>query len=173
MPIKSVAVDSEPTAIERMLESIHQVDLKPLVLLPRLRNDGDRRPIEMVSGSETASEILRSQEGIGESIPPPTIISTDSLAAKAVAEKPWISDKMRHVKTSLCVVRSYIASGDVKLYFLEGKYNCADITTKLEACGNKSDAKKEQIEGKTRWAEFFRGAGEADARLTFGRRARL
>ena len=26
---------------------------------------------------------------------------------------------------------------------------------------------------KTRWAEFFRGAGEAEARLTFGRSARL
>jgi hypothetical protein len=96
MSIKSVAV--EPIAIERMLQSIHQVDHKPLVLIPRLRNDGDRRPIEMVSGSETASEILRSQEGIGESIPPPTIISTDSFAAKAEAEKPWISDKMRHVE---------------------------------------------------------------------------
>ena len=151
MSIKSVAV--EPIAIERMLQSIHQVDLKTLVLIPRLRNDGDRRPIEMVSGSETASEILRSREGIGESIPPPTIISTDSFAAKAEAEKPWISDKMRHVKTSLYVVRSYIASGDVKLYFLEGKYNCADITTK--AFGNKSDAKKEQIE------EFIRYKPEA------------
>ena len=109
----------------------------------------------MIPGTETASEILRSQEGIGESIPPPTImiISTDSLAAKAIAEKPWISDKMRHVKTSLYFVRSYIASGDMKLYFLEGKYNCADIMTK--AFGNKSDAKKEQIE------EFIRHKQEA------------
>ena len=60
---------------------------------------------------------------------------------------------MRHVKTSLYFVRSYIASGDVKLYFLEGKYNCADIMTK--AFGNKSDAKKEQIE------EFIRHKQEA------------
>jgi hypothetical protein len=151
MSINSVAV--ELIYIKRMLESIHQVDLGPLVLSPRLRNDGDRHPIEMIPGTETASEILRSQEGIGESIPPPTIISTDSLAAKAIAEKPWISDKMRHVKTSLYFVRSYIASGDVKLYFLEGKYNCADIMTK--AFGNKSDAKKEQIE------EFIRHKQEA------------
>ncbi len=50
-------------------------------------------------------------------------------------------------------MRSYIASGDVKLYFLEGKYNCADITTK--AFGNKSNAKKEQIE------EFIRYKPEA------------
>jgi hypothetical protein len=96
----------------------------------------------MIPGSETASEILRSQEGIGESIPPPTI--TDSLAAKAIAEKPWISDKMKHVKTSLYLVRSYIASGDVELSFHEGTYNCADIMTK--AFGNNSDAKKDQIE---------------------------
>ncbi len=52
---------------------------------------------------------------------------------------------MGHVKTSssfkLYFVRSYIASGGVKLYFLEGKYNCADIMTK--AFGNKSDTKKE------------------------------
>jgi hypothetical protein len=151
MSINSVAV--ELIYIKRMLESIHQVDLGPLVLSPRLRNDGDRHPIEMIPGTETASEILRSQEGIGEGIPPPTIISTDSLAAKAIAEKPWISDKMRHVKTSLYFVRSYIASGDMKLYFLEGKYNCADIMTK--AFGNKSDAKKEQIE------EFIRHKQEA------------
>ena len=39
---------------------------------------------------------------------------------------------------SLYFVRSYIASGDVKLYFLEGKYNCAGIMTK--AFGNKSSA---------------------------------
>jgi hypothetical protein len=62
---------------------------------------------------------------------------------------------MGHVKTSesSCFVRSYIASGYVRLCFLEGKCNCADIMTK--AFGNKSDAKKEQIE------EFIRHKQEA------------
>jgi hypothetical protein len=42
---------------------------------------------------------------------------------------------------------------------------------------NRGDLSAWQIESlireKTRWAEFFRGAGEAEARLTFGRSARL
>ena len=37
------------------------------------------------------------------------------------------------VKTCLYFIRCYIAIGDGKLYFLEGKYNCAEIMT--EALG--------------------------------------
>jgi hypothetical protein len=52
--------------------------------------------------------------------------------------------------TSPPATPEYVTS---RLYFLEGKYNCADIKTK--AFGNKSDAKKEQIE------EFIRHKQEA------------
>ena len=39
--------------------------------------------------------------------------------------------------------------------------------------GKRSEASLRLLKKKTRWAEFFRGAGEAEARLTFGRSARL
>jgi hypothetical protein len=45
---------------------------------------------------------------------------TDSMAGKAVAEKRWVSDRMRHIRYSLYFIKSYIASGDIKLAFICG-----------------------------------------------------
>ena len=71
------------------------------------------------------------------------------MAAKAIRETNSGDD----ARQDLSVVHSklYVASGNVELSFLEGKYNCSDIKTK--AFGNESDAKKEQIE------EFIRHGG--------------
>lgn len=71
------------------------------------------------------------------------------MAAKAIRE----TNRGDDARQDLSVVHSklYVASGDVELSFLEGKYNCSDIKTK--AFGNESDAKKEQIE------EFIRHGG--------------
>jgi hypothetical protein len=65
---------------------------------------------------DSAFEVLRAQEGVGLDLPPPIVIFTYSLSAKAVlAEKLWISDRMRHTKYSMFFIKSYISSGDIKL----------------------------------------------------------
>ena len=85
-----------------------------------------RRPVL----DDSAMEVLRAQEGVGLDLPPQTVIFTDSLSAKAVAEKAWISDRMRHIRYSMFFIKSYIASGDIKLAFIKGEDLCSDIMTK-------------------------------------------
>ena len=66
-------------------------------------------------------------------LPPPIVTFTDSLSAKAAAEKLWISDRMRHSKYySMLFIRSYIAPADIKLADIRvmGPVLCTDILTK-------------------------------------------
>ena len=85
---------------------------------------------------DSALEVLRAQEpeGVGLDGPPRTLIFTDSLSAKAVAEKAWISDRMtrRHIRYSMFLIKSYrdIASGDIKLAYIKGADLCPNIMTK-------------------------------------------
>jgi hypothetical protein len=50
---------------------------------------------------------------------------------------------MRHIRYSLYFIKSYIASGDIKLAFIRGADLCADIMTK--AFGARTDSKGEQM----------------------------
>ena len=122
------------------------MDLPAVALYPRIMDATDvetlgRRP----NLDDSALEVLRAQEGMALDLPPQTIIFTDSLSAKAVAEKAWISDRMRHIRYSMFFIKSYIASGDIKLAFIKGDDLCPDIMTK--PFGASTSAKGQQMEG--------------------------
>ncbi len=89
--------------------------------------------------------VLRAQEGIGLDLPPQPAIFPDSMAGKAVAEKKWVSDRMRHIRYSLSFIKSYIASGDLKLAYMKGVDLCADVLTK--PFGARYNSRGEQMEG--------------------------
>ena len=107
----------------------------------------DATDIELLGRSPTlddsALEVLRAQEGVGMDLPPQIVIFTDSLSAKAVAERAWISDRMRHIRYSMFVIKSYIASGDIKLAYIKGPDLCPDIMTK--PFGASTSAKGQQM----------------------------
>ncbi len=99
MAIASLTV--ELVYLKRLIESIHGQHLPAVGLCPRIMDDSDiaklgRTPVL----DDSAFEVLRAQNGVGLDLPPPIVIFTDSLSAKAVAEKLWISDRMRHIKYS-------------------------------------------------------------------------
>jgi hypothetical protein len=132
--------------LKRLIESIHNQHLPAVGLFPRIMDESDvallgRTPVL----DDSACEVLRAQEGIGLDLPPPIVIFTDSLSAKAVAEKLWISDRMRHIKYSMYFIKSYIASGDIKLSYIKGPDLCADIMTK--PFGMSTSAQGQQMEG--------------------------
>ncbi len=115
MAIASLTV--ELVYLKILIESIHGQHLPAVGSCPRIMDDSDiallgRTPV--LDDSAFDSEVLRAQHGVGLDLPPPIVIFTDSLSAKAVAEKLWISDRMRHInlKYSMFFIRSYIASGD-------------------------------------------------------------
>jgi hypothetical protein len=144
MSISSLTV--ELVYLKRLIESIHDMDLPAVALYPRIMDATDvetlgRRP----NLDDSALEVLRAQEGMALDLPPQTIIFTDSLSAKAVAEKAWISDRMRHIRYSMFFIKSYIASGDIKLAFIKGDDLCPDIMTK--PFGASTSAKGQQMEG--------------------------
>jgi hypothetical protein len=104
-----------------LIESVHGQHLPAVGLCPRIMDSSDvallgRTPIL----EDSALEVLRAQEGVGLDLPPPIVIFTGSLSAKAVAEKLWISDRMRHIKYSMFFIKSYISSGDIKLAYIKG-----------------------------------------------------
>jgi hypothetical protein len=132
--------------LKRLIESIHNRNLPAVGLFPRIMDATDietlgRPPIL----DDSALEVLRAQEGVGLDLPPQIVIFTDSLSAKAVAEKQWISDRMRHIKYSMFFIKSYIATGDIKLAFTKGPDLCPDIMTK--PFGASTSAKGQQMEG--------------------------
>jgi hypothetical protein len=142
MSTSSLAV--ELVYLKRLVESLHVGTLEPLALYPRIFSDEDadqlgRRP----TLDDSALEVLRAQAGVALDLPPPIVMFTDSMAGKAVAEKLWVSDRMRHIRYSLYFIKSYIASGDIKLAFIRGADLCADIMTK--AFGARTDSKGEQM----------------------------
>ena len=144
MSIASLTV--ELVYLKRLIETIHNQHLPAVGLFPRIMDESDvaslgRRPIL----DDSAFEVLRAQEGLGLDLPPPIVIFTDSLSAKAVAEKLWISDRMRHIKYSMFFIKSYIASGDIKLAYIKGPDLCTDIMTK--PFGASTSAKGQQMEG--------------------------
>jgi len=94
---------------------------------------------------DSAVAVLRAQEGIGLELPPQSVIFTDSMAGKAVAEKKWVSDRMRHIRYSLNFIKSYIASGDLKLAYMKGVDLCADVLTK--PFGARFNSQGEQMAG--------------------------
>jgi hypothetical protein len=73
---------------------------------------------------DSAYEVLRAQEGIGLDLPPPMIIFTDSLSAKAVAESSGSQIECDTSDTSMFFVKSYISSGDIKLAYIKGPDLC-------------------------------------------------
>jgi hypothetical protein len=144
MAIASLTV--ELVYLKRLIESIHGQHLPAVGLCPRIMDDSDiaklgRTPVL----DDSAFEVLRAQHGVGLDLPPPIVIFTDSLSAKAVAEKLWISDRMRHIKYSMFFIKSYIASGDIKLAYIKGPDLCTDIMTK--PFGASTSAKGQQMEG--------------------------
>ena len=144
MSIASLTV--ELVYLKRLIESIHDQHLPAVGLFPRIMDESDiallgRTPVL----DDSACEVLRAQEGVGLDLPPPIVIFTDSLSAKAVAEKLWISDRMRHIKYSMFFIKSYIASGDIKLAYIKGPDLCADIMTK--PFGASTSAQGQQMEG--------------------------
>jgi hypothetical protein len=96
---------------------------------------------------DSAFEVLRAQHGVGLDLPPPIVIFTDSLSAKAVAEKLWISDRMRHIIYSMFFIKSYIASGDIKLAYIKGPDLCTDIMTKPFGASTVTSARGQQMDG--------------------------
>ena len=112
----------------------------------------DTTDIELLGRSPTlddsALEVLRAQEGVGIDLPPQMVIFADSLqvSAKAVAERAcqWISDRMRHIRYSMLFIKSYIASGDIKLAYIKGPDLFPDIMTK--PFGASTSAKGQQME---------------------------
>ena len=144
MAIASLTV--ELVYLKRLIESIHGQHLPAIGLCPRIMDESDiallgRTPVL----DDSAFEVLRAQEGVGLDLPPPIVIFTDSLSAKAVAEKLWISDRMRHIKYSMFFIKSYIASGDIKLAYIKGPDLCTDIMTK--PFGASTSARGQQMEG--------------------------
>ena len=144
MAIASLTV--ELVYLKRLIESIHSQHLPAVGLCPRIMDASDiallgRTPVL----DDSAFEVLRAQHGVGLDLPPPIVIFTDSLSAKAVAEKLWISDRMRHIKYSMFFIKSYIASGDIKLAYIKGPDLCTDIMTK--PFGASTSAKGQQMEG--------------------------
>ena len=144
MSIASLTV--ELVYLKRLIESIHDQHLPAVGLFPRIMDESD---IALLGHTpildDNAFEVLRAQEGVGLDLPPPIVIFTDSLSAKAVAEKLWISDRMRHIKYSMFFIKSYIASGDIKLAYIKGPDLCADIMTK--PFGASTSAQGQQMEG--------------------------
>jgi hypothetical protein len=144
MAIASLTV--ELVYLKRLIESIHSQHLPAVGLCPRIMDASDiaslgRTPVL----DDSAFEVLRAQHGVGLDLPPPIVIFTDSLSAKAVAEKLWISDRMRHIKYSMFFIKSYIASGDIKLAYIKGPDLCTDIMTK--PFGASTSAQGQQMEG--------------------------
>ena len=54
----------------------------------------------------------------------------DSQNAIAQARRPWVADKLRHIKTSWFFFKDYVKRGELRLQYVSGKHNCADILTK-------------------------------------------
>jgi len=144
MSISSLTV--ELVYLKRLIESIHKMELPAVGLYPRILDEIDVELLGRIPTlDDSALEVLRAQEGVGLDLPPQTIIFTDSLSAKAVAEKAWISDRMRHIRYSMFFIMSYIASGDIKLAYTKGEDLCPDIMTK--PFGANTASKGQQMEG--------------------------
>ena len=143
----SLTVELVYMSLKRLIESTHNSCLPPVGLYPRFLDATDIAQLGHIPNlDDSAVEVLRAQEGVGLQVdlPPQTIIYTDSLSAKAVAEKKWVSDRMRHIRYSLYFVKSYIASGDTKLAYMKGCDLCADIMTK--PFGSCTSAKGQQMD---------------------------
>ena len=139
------ATSTELVYLKRFIESIHNSILRPVGLLPRFMDVADAEQLGHIpSLDDSAVAVLRAQEGIGLDLPPQPVIFTDSMAGKAVAEKKWVSDRMRHIRYSLNFIKSYIASGDLKLAYMKGADLCADVLTK--PFGARYNSKGEQME---------------------------
>jgi hypothetical protein len=54
----------------------------------------------------------------------------DSQNAIAQAKRPWVADKLRHIKTAWFFFKDYVKRGELNLQYILGKDNCADILTK-------------------------------------------
>ena len=139
------ATGTELVYLKRFVESIHNSILRPVGLLPRFMDDADAAKLGRIPQlDDSAVAVLRAQEGIGLDLPPQNVIYTDSMAGKAVAEKKWVSDRMRHIRYSLSFIKSYIASGDLKLAYMKGADLCADVLTK--PFGAHTNSKGEQMD---------------------------
>ncbi len=102
MSIASLTVELVYLNLKGLIESTHNQHLPAVGLFPRIMDESDiallgRTPVL----DDSAFEVLRAQEGMCLDLPPPIVIFTDSLSAKAVAEKLWISDRMRHIQYSM------------------------------------------------------------------------
>ncbi len=139
------ATGTELVYLKRFVESIHNSILRPVGLLPRFMDDADAAKLGRIPQlDDSAVAVLRAQEGIGLDLPPQNVIYTDSMAGKAVAEKKWVSDRMRHIRYSLNFIKSYIASEDLKLAYMKGADLCADVLTK--PFGAHTNSKGEQMD---------------------------
>jgi hypothetical protein len=131
--ISMCATSTELVYLKRFIESTQNSILRPVGLLPRFMDVADAEQLGHIPSRDdsAAVAVLRAQEGIGLDLPPQPVIFTDSMAGKAVAEKKWVSDRMRHIRYSLSFIKSYIASsGDLKLAYMKGVDLCADVLTK-------------------------------------------
>jgi len=144
MAMSSLAI--ELIYLKRLVESIHQVEIPAIGLVPRVIDQSDTATWHRTPTiDDNAVAVLRTQEGLCLDMPAPMTIYTDSLAGKAATEKQWISDRMRHIRHSLYFIKHYIASGDIKLAYMPGADLCADIMTK--AFGSTTGAQGQQMEG--------------------------
>ena len=143
--ISMCSLSTELVYLKRFIESVHNTTLRPVGLLPRFMDAADAEQLGHIPTlDDSAVAVLRAQEGIGLDLPPQPVIFTDSMAGKAVAEKKWVSDRMRHIRYSLNFIKSYIASGDLKLAYMKGVDLCADVLTK--PFGARYNSKGEQME---------------------------
>jgi len=144
MAMSSLAI--ELIYMRRLVDSLHHAAQPPMALYPRVMDARDCQELGRTPRlDDSAIEVLRAQEGVALDLPPQTVIFTDSMAGKTVAEKLWTSDRMRHIKHSVFFIRSYIAMGELKLAFMRGVDLCADIMTK--SFGARADSRGEQMDG--------------------------
>ena len=123
--------------LKRLIESIHNSDLPAVGLLPRIMDEADAANLGRLPtlDDDNALEVLRAQGGLGLDLPPQSAIFT--VTGSLSAQKMWVSDRMRHVRYSYFIksagesLRSYVASGDIKLAYMRGIDLCAsaDILT--------------------------------------------
>ena len=67
----------------------------------------------------------------------------DSQNAIAQARRPWVADKLRHIKTSWFFFKDYVKRGELRLQYVSGKHNCADILTKGFGEGKRGSANQQ------------------------------
>jgi hypothetical protein len=90
---------------------------------------------EYIAASSAAREViwtrrLMGELGITSASAPPTPLYCDNRAAKSLSESPSIGNRSKHINTRFHFIRECVADGSLRIEWLSGKEQPADLLTK-------------------------------------------